>query len=128
MRDLHAIGSVTIADGAAVSGAIAIPAGYAVVAIAVPDSWTASMDMGFQVNTTGSTYVDVFSGVGTTVARARLTGIKTDGANFVIVPQAVLNFIPLGCNIKLTSINAADNTDGNQTGAISPTVWVARAE
>lgn len=126
-RDLHILGTVTILDGAAVSDAIAIPAGYAIAGIGVADSWSTA-DLGFKVDTGGGTYVDVYAGVGTTVARARLTGVPTSGPVFVGVPQAVLNFLPLGCNVKLTSITTTDNTDANQTGNIVLTVWIARAE
>lgn len=127
MRDLHKLGSVTIPDTAAVSDAIQIPAGYAIVAVDVDASWTAA-DLGFQISTDGgTTYVDVWSGVGTTTSRSRLTGIPTTAA-FVVVPQVTLGFCTPGTFVKITSINAASNADAAQTGAVSARIWVARSE
>jgi len=124
MRDFHKLGNVTIADGAAVSDAIAVPEGYSVTMVGVPTSWSAA-DMGFQFAQAGdATFADLFTGVGTTVSRFRMTGIPTASASLVLVP-GVLD-IGLGLSVKVTSINTADNTDQNQTGAITLDIWIAR--
>lgn len=127
MRDLHKLTEVTIADMAAASGSFSVPPGYAVVAVDVDASWTTA-DLGFQICTDGSsTFVDIYAGVGTTTARARCTGVPATAA-FVLVPQAVLNYMPVGGLMKITSINAASNADLTQTGAVNARIWIARAE
>ena len=127
MRDFHKLGEVTIADSAAVSDTIQIPAGYCIAAVDVDASWTAG-DIGFAISTDGgTTFVDVWSGVGTTTARSRLTGTPTSAA-FNIVPRTVLNDLPLGTHVKLTSINAASNADLNQTGEVKARIWVAKVD
>jgi len=127
MRDFHLLGTVTIADSAAVSDAIAIPAGYTVAAVDVAASWTAA-DLGFQFSTDGgTTFVDVWSGIGTTTARSRLTGVPATAA-FIPLPKAIFNELALGTSVKVTSINAASNADVNQSGVATVRIWVARAE
>ena len=127
LKDFHKLGTVTIADGVAVSDAIEIPAGYCIAALDFADSWTAA-DCGFQISTDGgTTYVDVYSGVGTTTARARVTGVIAT-VSMVLVPSTVLRDLAIGCKVKLTSINAASNADLNQTGIATVRVWVAKVE
>lgn len=126
LRNLQKQGTVTIADSAATSGAIEIPVGYAIGAVDVPDSWTAA-DLGFSISTDGgTTFRDLYAGSGTTTARLRCTGVPTSGGGFILVP-IILHELALGMKVKLTSINTASNADANQTGAITLTVWVGRA-
>lgn len=124
LRNLQKQGSVIIADGAAISGALEIPVGFALGIIEVPTSWTAA-DLGFQLSTDGgTTFVDLYAGSGTTTSRFRLTGIPTGGASLQLVPG--IFEIGLGMQVKLTSINTASNADANQTGAITLGIWVGR--
>lgn len=123
LRQIQKAGNVVIADGAAISAAIIVPPNYSLVLIEVPTSWTAA-DMGFAIALDGTTFVDVYTGVGTTVARFRMTGIPTGGASIQLVPG--LFEIPVGAEIKLTSINTASNADANQSGDITLGVWIGR--
>lgn len=123
LRQIQKIGTVTIANGAAVSDAIVIPAGFSVVLVEVADSWT-SADLGFALALDGTNFIDVYSGSGTTVARFRVTGVPTAAASIQIVPG--LFEIPHGVSMKLTSINTASNADANQSGAIILGVWIGR--
>ena len=123
LRAIHLLGTVTILDGAAVSGAIEVPPRHSIAMVHVPTSWTGA-DLGFQISTDGgTTFVDVYSGVGTTTSRLRCTGIPTGGASFQLAPD-IMHELGLGQKVKLTSINTASNADVNQTGDITLTVWI----
>lgn len=124
LRNIQKIGTVTIADGAAVSDALAVPEGFGLALVGVPTSWTAA-DLGFAFATDGSTtFVDLYTGVGTTLSRLRMTGIPTASASLVIIP-GILE-MGLGFSVKVTSIAVASNADENQVGAITLTLWAGR--
>lgn len=126
MRDIQKLGTVTILNGAAVSDAIVIPSGYGLVMVGIPTSWTAA-DLGFKFTMDGgTTFVDLFTGVGTTVSRLRVTGIPTASASLVVVP-GILE-IGFGVSIKVTSIDVASNADANQTGDIAIDIWIGRVD
>lgn len=129
VRSIQKQGSVVIANGAAVSDAIEIPVGFVIVGIEVGDAWTAA-DIGFQISTDGgTTYMDVYSGLGTTTARARLTGIVA--ATWTAVggdagTSSPMRQFGLGVKVKLTSINTASNADVNQGADRTLGVWVGK--
>lgn len=133
MRDFHKLGTVTIANGAAVSGAIAIPAGYSIQAVEVPSAWTAA-DIGFQISTDGgTTFINVYSGIGTTVARARVTGVPTAESTMQMVgadagTSSIFRNLAINAQVKVTSINTASNADVNQGGARVLGIWIATAD
>ena len=126
LRNLQKQGTVVIANGAAISGALEIPVGYALAGIVSPSAWTAA-DIGFSFSTDGgTTFVSLSGPTGTTTSFQRITGIATAAAQWNVVP-IILHELALGIQVKLTSINVASNADVNQGAARSLDIWVGRA-
>ena len=110
--------TVTIADGAAISGAFDLTDFIGGIVI-IPDSWT-DANMGFKVcETQTGTFVILRDNTGVPV---QISGIITNAANAYKIPDDIF---PARW-VKLWSKNttAATVTDNNQTGAISPVVML----
>jgi len=130
VRSIQKAGNVVIANGAAVSDAIEIPVGFVIVGIETPSAWTAA-DLGLQVCVDGAlSFLDVYSGLGTTTARARATGIVASTWTAFGGDAGTSSFVRnlgLGVKIKLTSINTASNADVNQGADRVLGVWIGKA-
>lgn len=123
LRNFQKLGTVTIASGAAVSGAIEVPMGYALAAIQIPDVWDAA-DITFQVCTDGASTFRALSGpTGTSTSFTRITGVAV--STICLVP-IVLHELGMGMKVKLVSTNVASNANVNALQDDVLTVWVGR--
>lgn len=106
---------VSILNNTAISEDLRLGPNQRVVGILVPGTWTAA-DIGFAVSRDGTTFVRVVDPARTTAAtsHARVVNVETGASEYYIVSEAL--DLPVGVNVKLTSINVASNADVNQGG------------
>ena len=105
--------TITIASGASTSEAFTLLPHERLVAVVTPGTWTAA-DIGFQVSVPdGSSYLNVVDGARPAATSfARISNVDTGSAQYYVVPEAL--DMPLGANMKTTSINTINNTVVNQ--------------
>ncbi len=94
----------TIAKDASLSGAVCI-AGYHYIAFSMPDQWTASATMTFQVSHDGVTYQDLYDG--SSGSEASMSGIA-----------ASRNFSDAGINLLLAPWNYLKVRSGTAASAV----------
>lgn len=104
---------ITILNGAAASGDLALGPNQRIVGFIVPGTWTAA-DIGFLVSRDGSTFVAAVDPSRTAAATsfARVINVETGASRYYVISEAL--DLPVGINVKLTSINTASNADVNQ--------------
>ncbi len=115
---------LTIANNAAVTGALQLQFGERIVAVETPSAWTAA-DIVVQVSRDGTTFVDLKDITGTLL---RLTSIAVGAAELRTIANDITALdLPLGPNqVKLRSCNTASAADVNQGAA--RTLWVLLAK
>lgn len=111
---------LTIANNAAVTGALPTHFGERLVAVETPAAWTAA-DIVVQISRDGTTFVDLKDIAATLL---RLTSIATAAAELRSIANDITALdLPIGPNaLKLRSCNTASAADVNQGGA--RVLWV----
>ena len=112
--------TLTIANNAAVSGAVDMLFGERIVAVETPATWTAA-DIVFQISRDGTTFVDLKDITGTLL---RCTTIATGAAELRSITNDLTALdLPFGpTKFKLRSCNTGSAADVNQGGA--RVLWV----
>lgn len=104
--------SVTITNGTAVSGAIALQPNEMIVGIEIPAAWTAA-DIGFDLSQDGSTWFQVVDST-RAAATSFFRFLNIAASTVVILPESEWLYPHGTSNLRLHSINSASNADVTQ--------------